>query len=140
MEGQDAKPGLLRRLLPFGSKDENDSNSRESDTAIQDAAPARVADSTEVESFGRDQSGSARVDVNDQGGRELVDTVASIKALSPSMFEITLDSGQVWRQMINKRYPIRVGDTVTIRSTRWGSSYRLTSERVSGFIQVVRVD
>ena len=81
----------------------------------------------------------ARVETNDEGLKELIDTVAAVKPLGQNMLEVTLESGQVWRQMLSKRYPVSVGDTVTIRPTRWGSAYRLTSERVSGFIQVQRV-
>ena len=42
--------------------------------------------------------------------------------------------------MISKRYPLEVGDEVRIYSTRWGSSFRLSAERVGSYIQVERVD
>jgi hypothetical protein len=135
---QEEKPGLLRRLLPFGGGD---------DTAEQQpAAPAATAAATAgtgneaIDSFGRREQSSAQVKTNKDGKQELVDNVASLKTLGPNILEVTLESGQVWRQMLSKRYPLQVGDSVTIRPTMWGSSYRLTAPRISGFIQVERVD
>jgi hypothetical protein len=52
---------------------------------------------------------------------------------------ITLDNGQVWRQMQPKRYPLQPGYDVRIYSSRWGNSYRLSSPILNGFIQVERV-
>lgn len=131
---EEKKPGLLRRLMPFGGDDDEDQ-----EEAVAEAAPAApAAAASDVDSFGR--RGDARVETNAKGRQELVDTVAAVKPLGQNMLEVTLESGQVWRQMISKRYPVNVGDTVTIRPTSWGSSYRLTSERISGFIQVERVD
>lgn len=129
------KPGLLRRLLPFGG-DDTDAEAAEAAEPVAEATPAAPA--SEVASFGLPGS-SARVETNEDGLKELVDVVAAVKPLSQNMIEVTLESGQVWRQMLSKRYPIKVGETVTIRPTRWGSAYRLTSERVSGFIQVQRI-
>jgi hypothetical protein len=129
------KPGFLRRLLPFGG-DDTDAEAAEAAEPVAEATPAAPA--SEVASFGLPGS-SARVETNEEGLKELVDVVAAVKPLSQNMIEVTLESGQVWRQMLSKRYPIKVGETVTIRPTRWGSAYRLTSERVSGFIQVQRI-
>jgi hypothetical protein len=130
------KPGLLRRLLPFGGDDDEQ---EEPEAQVAEAAPAApAAAGNAVDSFGR--TGGARVETNEEGMQELVDTIASLRTINQSLVEVTLESGQVWRQMLSKRYPIVVGDTITIRPTRWGSSYRLTSERISGYIQVERVD
>jgi hypothetical protein len=136
---EEEKPGLLRRLLPFGGDDDDDQD----DEAAAPAAPAVASGAgSEVDSFGRDRGANgARVATNEKSGlQELVDTVASVRTLNQNMIEVTLESGQVWRQMISKRYPLQVGETVIIRPTRWGSAYRLTAERISGFIQVERVD
>jgi hypothetical protein len=132
---EEKKPGLLRRLLPFGGDD--DEEAVEAEAEAPQTAEAAPAAGSEVDNFGRS---SARLETNDKGGQELVDTIAAIRTINQSMVEVTLESGQVWRQMISKRYLLKVGDTVTIRPTAWGSSFRLTSERISGFIQVQRVD
>lgn len=132
------KPGLLRRLLPFGGDDDEEAGEQVAEAAP--AAPATTEPASDVDSFGlRAGMPGARVETNDEGRKELIDTVAAVKPLGQNMLEVTLESGQVWRQMLSKRYPVSVGDTVTIRPTRWGSAYRLTSERVSGFIQVQRI-
>lgn len=136
---EEEKPGLLRRLLPFGGDDDED----EEDEAAAPAAPVAASGTTsEVDSFGRSRGANgARVETNEESGlQELVDTVASIRTLNQNLIEVTLESGQVWRQMISKRYPLNVGDAVVIRPTRWGSAYRLTADRLSGFIQVERID
>lgn len=137
---QEEKPGLLRRLLPFGG-DSDDDEAAPAATA-EAALPAASSGDADVDSFGRrDRSAAAaRVETNEDGKQELVDTVASIKTLTQNMLEVTLESGQVWRQMTTKRYPLQVGDSVVIRPTIWGKSYRLTAARISGFIQVQRVD
>ncbi len=134
-EQEEEKPGLLRRLLPFGGDDDAE---EEAPAAAAPAAPATATGDADVDSFGL-ASDSARVETDDKGRKELVDTVASVRTLNQNLVEVTLQSGQVWRQMLTKRYPINVGDSVVIRPSRWGSSYRLTSERISGFIQVERV-
>lgn len=135
---EEKKPGLLRRLLPFGG----DEDEQEEVAEAAPAAPVAASGAgTAVDSFGRSNgAGGARVETNDEGMQELVDTVASIRTLKQNLIEVTLESGQVWRQMLSKRYPVNVGDTVIIRPTRWGSAYRMTAERISGFIQVERVD
>jgi hypothetical protein len=135
-EQEEEKPGLLRRLLPFGGGDDEEDE--------QEEAPAAVATETpvsEVDNFGRrSEAGSARVETGKEGRKELIDTVASVREINASMLEVTLQGGQVWRQMISKRYPLREGDEVTIRPTIWGQSYRLTAKRLEGFIQVQRID
>lgn len=70
---------------------------------------------------------------------ELLDTISSLKPRGHNRWLITLGSGQVWRQVLTKRYFLKEGDDVRIYPSGWGSSYRLTSDRISGFIQVERV-
>ena len=109
-----------------------------------DEAPAPRQATTEpagttVEAFGRPQS-EARVIEGSDGKSELIDTIAALEQLGPSLWLVTLEGGQQWQQMISKRYNLNVGDEVRIYPTRWGSSYRLTSSRVGSYIQVERVD
>ena len=75
----------------------------------------------------------------DEGPREIVGVIASLRETVPNSYVITLEDGQVWRQTYPERYPLRAGERVTIRPTRWGESYRLTAERLNGSIQVQRV-
>ncbi len=96
----------------------------------------------EIEDFGRNTASgnSSRIVEGDEGQKELIDTIASIRPLGQGMSVITLSSGQKWQQMITKRYFLKEGEEVRIYPTIWGSSYRLTSERLGGFIQVKRVN
>lgn len=90
-----------------------------------------------LESFGR---GQAKVVKMEDGRDELFDVVAEIDVYRPNMINITLASGQVWRQTHARRYNLRKGDSVRIYPSGWGDSYRLATERLSGFIQVNRLD
>jgi hypothetical protein len=130
---EEEEEGFFGRLF-----DGDDDEPAEADDEAQVADSAAPAGS-EVDSFGRN-SDSAQVREDEEGRAELVDTVASIEQLGPKMMLVTLESGQQWRQMLTKRYPLRVGDEVRIYSTRWGSSYRLSADRLDGYVQVKRVD
>ena len=75
---------------------------------------------------------------NDDGGTEIVGRIADLKSV-PSGWIVTLELGQVWRQMISKRYDLHKGQVVRIYPTGWGDAYRLTAENNSGYIQVERI-
>jgi hypothetical protein len=128
---EEEEEGFFGRL--FDGDDEP-----EADEQTQVANSANTAGSA-VDNFGRANS-NARVNEDEDGRAELIDTVAAIEQLGPQMLLVTLESGQQWRQMLTKRYPLRVGDEVRIYPTRWGSSYRMSSERLDAYIQVQRVD
>ncbi len=70
---------------------------------------------------------------------EIVATVTELHETVPNTWLITLDNGQVWRQNTAQRFALRVGERVTLRATKWGASYRLSADTLSGFIQVERV-
>lgn len=91
--------------------------------------------------------GTVRQSDGQAGGRseeasdtvEIFATVTALRETVPNTYVITLDNGQVWRQMRPKRYYIRTGQSVRLYSTHWGPSFRLTAEGVGGYIQVERV-
>lgn len=101
-------------------------------------APAPAAADTAVAEFGLEPS-RGRVVENEHGEQELHATVAQIKRLLPTLLEITLEDGQVWRQTQSKPYNLRIGDEVRIYPTRWGDAFRLTAPRTAGYIQVSRI-
>jgi len=71
--------------------------------------------------------------------QELRSTIAALRETVPNTFLITLENGQVWRQMEAKRYRLEIGDSVRVYPSRSGGSYRLSVEGINGFIQVERV-
>jgi len=70
---------------------------------------------------------------------EFVATVTSLRQTVPNSYVITLDNGQVWRQSYAEWYPLRPGQTVRVRPSRWGGTFWLTADEANGFIQVKRV-
>jgi hypothetical protein len=70
---------------------------------------------------------------------ELHSAISHLREYVPSRYLITLENGQVWRQMVGTRYRLEVGDKVRIYPSRWGESFRLSAEGLKGFIQVERV-
>jgi hypothetical protein len=70
---------------------------------------------------------------------EIIAKVAELRETVPNAYLITLDNGQVWRQT-QPRYDfsLRPGFDVRVYESRW-NSFRLTSSRQRGHIQVERV-
>lgn len=132
--GREEKRSLFSRLNPFGGDDAEEANDQPA------VATAPSTGDSAVDTFGLASSqGEARVALNEDGDTELVDTVAALEELTRNTWQITLSSGQVWRQTVTKAIMLREGATVTIKPTRWGNDYRLSAEGVNGFIQVKRV-
>jgi hypothetical protein len=103
-------------------------------------APAAVA-STSAAPASSAAPQSANKSAHDELAEELkiVATVTALKETVPNAYLITLDNGQVWRQNYPQRYPLQLGQRVTLHGTKWGGSYRLSSDEQRGFIQVERV-
>jgi len=70
---------------------------------------------------------------------EILSTITALEESRPNSYTVTLENGQIWRQIGSKRYPLRTGFEVRIYVSRWGSSYRLTASESGGYIQVERV-
>ena len=136
LAGEDSDSENERRLLPRirmpsigGIFNRNKDNEVEVETTPDN--------SNNIEGFGR---GQAKVVKMEDGRDELFDVIADIDTYRPNMFNITLASGQIWRQTHARRYNLRIGDSVRIYPSGWGDDYRLETERLSGFIQVNRLD
>lgn len=93
--------------------------------------------SDRLENFGRGTT--SKVVENAEGEEELFDTVTELVMAKPNMWLIRLASGQVWRQTHVRRFNLREGDEVRIYPTNWGENYRLETQRLSGFIQLERI-
>jgi hypothetical protein len=104
------------------------------------SAPAAPAPSTTAQVTSADNVRSNQSHRDAQGAPpEIVATVAELHETVPNAWLITLDNGQVWRQNIPQRFALKPGQRVTLRGTKWGSSYRLSAEALNGFIQVEQV-
>ncbi len=71
--------------------------------------------------------------------QEFVATVQSVRQTVPNSHVITLDNGQIWRQTYAEWYPLRAGQKVRVRPSKWGGTFWLTADGANGFIQVKRV-
>jgi len=103
------------------------------------AAPATSTDSSRIAAFGA-AIGKALLQTDTDGQEMLLDTVTTAKYYKPDIWQVTLSSGQIWRQMNAGVFNLRVGDMVQIYPSGWGKSYRLSVQGRSGFIQVERLD
>ena len=71
--------------------------------------------------------------------QEFVATIKACGQTVPNSYVITLDNGQIWRQTYAEWYPLRPGQKVRMRPSRWGGTFSLTADEANGFIQVKRV-
>lgn len=93
-----------------------------------------------VDDFGQDSNpSSARIQREDEDF-ELIDSVADIRQYHRGRVEITLSSGQIWRQSAARNFHLNEGDEVRIYPSNFGIDYRLSVQGRSGFIQVRRID
>lgn len=82
----------------------------------------------------------SRVLLNEEGESELFDVVVELDMVRPDQWLLTMASGQVWRQTHPRRLNLKKGDNVRIYPSGWGRNFRLETERLSGFIQVLRLE
>jgi hypothetical protein len=88
-----------------------------------------------LRNFGRDETATVSTDADGQD--QLHDTITKLEKRR-EMWIVTLASGQVWMQDYPRVLALREGDAVTIYQAGIGNGYRLTTERLSGFIRVKR--
>ncbi len=124
---EDGSPEAFNRRLPgVDARDAEDAAFTSTSAPLDEKRT-----NGQVENFGRNGTETARVEDGSNGKQELVDSIASLRLVQHNTWEITLDSGQVWRQMINRRYPLKAGDQIRLQSTGFGTSYRLSAERLA---------
>ena len=109
--------------------------------AVTAAAPesAPVAAATPaptVEDFGKP---AARLEQGAEGQVELVDRVASLKLVQHKQWQLTLESGQVWQQVLSQTYNLKAGHEVRLTPINDGPNHRLSSPQLAGSIQVRRL-
>ena len=70
---------------------------------------------------------------------EISATITELRETIPNQWVISLDNGQIWQMISPAKYPMRVGQAATLRSTRWGPAYRLTVSELGGQVSVRKV-
>jgi hypothetical protein len=107
-------------------------------------APAAVAQEAEedgpsllerLRNFGKE---TMTFSDDEEGQEQLNDTITALDKQG-SYWIVTLSSGQVWEQDYPRALNLRVGDAITIYQAGLGDGYRMSTERLSGFIRVKRV-
>ncbi len=98
---------------------------------------ATGTDPSRIAAFGN--ASKASIETGKGGQEMLVDTVTAVKNHQQNILQITLSSGQVWRQMIAQRFLLLEGDKIHIVPSPFGNTFRLTVEGRSGFIQVEKL-
>jgi len=106
--------------------------------AIQAADERLACFESEVEEARRNPPPPAAANAPEAPPEDVIAAVASLREIVPNRFMITLDNGQVWRQIVPQPYALRQGSEVRIYYSRW-NTFRLTNEQLRGFIQVERV-
>ena len=66
-------------------------------------------------------------------------SVTVLDLYKPDVWTITLDNGQIWRQVYADRFNLRVGDAITITRKTGRVQYQLEADRFNGFIRVERL-
>ena len=93
-------------------------------TSTVAASTGAPSDISQEELFGKDAREIERT-VQEATGNERIDSLtAEVTRLQTYAYErvlITLDNGQVWKQVDSSRVRLRVGDTVTIDRATLGS-------------------
>ena len=122
-ESRTAPRGYDRQLL------EKNRQMREELARLRQAEAGRAA---------RSGTSAQRSATNKNGDKVFYDRIKALRKV-PDGWIIDLESGQVWRQMVNKRYELREGQEVKLSPTIWGDDYHLSVKELGGFIQVKRV-
>jgi hypothetical protein len=104
--------------------------------AVRPTAPASdtpaVADTTAPSAPAADAAAGGE-------SREMTDTVTEVRRMEPGLVMVTLASGQVWRQVNGRAYPLKAGMQIRLYKGLFGTSWRITNDELKGFIQVERV-
>jgi hypothetical protein len=109
------------------------------DRLAEAAKAAQAAKTDLLSNFAETAPGQPEPARTNPQPEEIVSTITELKETRPNVYTITLENGQIWRQVGSKRYPLRIGFEVRIYESRWQSSYRLSAVATNGFIQVERI-
>ena len=118
---------------------QNNTNSRlqEEYRVMQEELARRRNEAESDQGFKQYGLKDQRVTVED--GKEVIyDRIAALEEVYDGWL-VTLESGQMWKQMSRKTYMLKVGQQVKISPAMWGDSFHLSVKELGSFIQVKRV-
>ena len=105
-------------------------------------APEQAAKPDPEDLFGKGDAEKSQI-VEESLAIEKIDhiqaTITGLKRSVTKKYTITLDNGQIWRQLDNQRIPLRNEDKIIIREASLGS-YLMEKQSGSGSIRVKRLD
>jgi hypothetical protein len=126
---------IVDLLFPVATTD-----SQDSEVSVNTAKASTVPNSNSL--FGKNAAETNRIVEETLAIKKIDQLTATVTAVTKNTYKkltITLDNGQVWRQLDNDPLPLKKGETVVIRSARLGS-FLLQKESGSGSIRVSRLD
>ena len=129
-QGQPVQQGYIRDQMQ-----EKNRKMREELARMRQEEASGRGSAYDPDSFGKSEQ---NIVTDKDGDRIMYDRIKELQTAQDG-WVITLTSGQVWRQMYNKRYNLKEGQQVKIAPTIWGNAYRLSVKDLGGFIQVERV-
>lgn len=132
-----------KRLACFDAQVERHRRTVDARPAAEPASPMPAAPvaATELRPVAAPAAVARRDEPRDNEAAEAPITakVTALRETVPNSYVITLDNGQVWRQVQPLRFQLRVGNEVQVYAPPWGDTFRLRVEGQRGFIQVAQV-
>lgn len=84
----------------------------------------------------RAQRKAARDESREAEDTGFASSITQLRETVPNAWLIALENGEVWEQIDPKPYRLKEGMQVRIYASSWGSSHRLTTPELNGFIRV----
>ena len=112
--------------------------------AAADPSPAAsdAGEGAEYRFMTKEEKKAARRAKKEQAkaSREYTAVVVNMRKRPHGQVVVTLDNGEVWsEQYASRGFLVRVGDTVTMKKSRFSSAYRLVDENGKGY-EVTRLE
>jgi hypothetical protein len=92
--------------------------------------------------FGKNEAEAIRIVENSLAIKQISQIEAKVTDVRKSAYKkltVTLDNGQIWRQLDNQPMPLKSGETVIVRAASLGS-FLMEKQSGSSSIRVKRVD
>ena len=134
--GQPDRSGSTEPPVPAPARESAPAAQAPRPAVLEPAKPVEQADAPLTRA---ERRANSRRNEAEREQAAIVSTVAALETRQPNQWLITFEDGHVWLQTRPSAYDLHVGDSVRMYSTRWGDAYRLTEDRLRGFILVKRI-